>query len=381
MKDETGTDLSADFTSHRCLAGVILTVMVVCPMLEPTARKARADEPSRAGYKTGHYVKAADDTHALHFRFLFQPQYEYVDADEGKGSNGFLVKRAQLRMFGNALTPRLKYKMMIMATTTPEGGSNLDLRDLRIDWQWTEYFQVTVGQFFVYFDYEDLQPTWALPLVDRSIINANLGFERDIGIRVHGRTLSHRLGYQMYMMNGDGRNALNAGDGFFYGARLDCQIMGAHQFVLPDVEKSAAPHLALGMAFLHDSGKADLNNNKLHRLTADLTFRYEGFSALSLANLAYNEDKSVTDYGLSGQLGCFVVAEHLETVARWAKVLKDGALGAADTGDPQEVAVGLNWYIEGHTAKVQVDYSRLWNNASTQGRDDNRVRAQVQLFF
>ena len=31
--------------------------------------------------------------------------------------------------------------------------------------------------------------------------------------------------------------------------------------------------------------------------------------------------------------------------------------------------------------KLQADYSRLWNNAATQGRNDDRVRLQTQLFF
>lgn len=135
------------------------------------------------GYQKGSYIKTQDDKYALHLRFLLQPQYEYVDVDGGENSSSFLVKRAQLRLFGNVLDPRLKYKMMTQGRTTAAGADNWDLRDLWLDWQWTDSFQIMMGQFFVYYDHEDLQPSWALPLVDRSIINANLGFERIVFYR------------------------------------------------------------------------------------------------------------------------------------------------------------------------------------------------------
>lgn len=127
------------------------------------------------GYQKGSYIKTRDDKYALHLRFLLQPQYEYVDVDGGENSSTFLVKRAQLRMFGNVLDPRLKYKMMTQGRTTAAGADHWDLRDLWLDWQWTDNVQIMMGQFFVYYDHENLQPSWALPLVDRSIISANLG--------------------------------------------------------------------------------------------------------------------------------------------------------------------------------------------------------------
>lgn len=332
------------------------------------------------GYKKGFYIKSIDDAYSLRFRFLLQPQYEYLSIEDGEDTNTFLIKRAQLRLLGNIFDPRLKYKMMLQGTTTSSGSDELSLRDLWIDWQWKKYFQIMVGQFFVYYDYENLQPSWALPLVDRSIINANLGFERDIGVQLHGNLFSDRLNYHLYMMNGDGRNTLNTNDEFFYGARLGCHILGTQQYLLSDIETSNSPHLTLGASFLHDTGKASLNDNRLNRFTTDLAFRYKGFSALSLVNFVRNENKDVTDYGLLGQAGYFIIPERLELAGRWAKVIKDGALGT-NTVDPHEFSFGLNYYIKGHNAKLQVDYSRLLNNASTQDRDDDRVRLQLQLFF
>ncbi len=234
---------------------------------------------------------------------------------------------------------------------------------------------------FLFFnDYEYLQPSWALPLVDRSIINTHLGFERDIGIRLHGRLAENRLHYDLYTMNGDGRNTLNANNDIIHGVRFDYNILGNYQFILSDLDGLEHPDLALGFAYQYDGGRASLSHDQLHRLTTDLTFRYKGFSALTLMNFARNEAKDERDLGLLAQAGYFLIPQKLELVGRWANIIKKGALGT-DTVDPKEVTFGMNYYIKGHNVKLQADYSHLSNNASTQDRDDNRLRVQMQLFF
>ena len=332
------------------------------------------------GYKKGLYIKTTDDKHSLHIRFLFQPRYEFIDIDGGDDTSSFLIKRAQLRMFGNVFDPRLTYKFMIMGASSSSGEGDMNLRDAWINWKVSDYFQVRVGQHFVWYDYEDIQPSWALSLVDRSIINANLGFERDIGVRIHGKILIDRLSYNLYVMNGEGRNTLNANNELIYGSRFEYHILGSQQYIPSDLEYSEHPHLALGLAHQYDSGNASLNDNILNRFTTDLVFKYKGFSVLGLINLARNEKKNVTDTGYLCQVGYFLIPEKVEALGRWAKILKSGALGT-DTVDPTEITFGFNYYIKGHNAKMSADYSRMLNNASTENRDDNRLRTQMQLFF
>jgi len=212
-------------------------------------------------------------------------------------------------------------------------------------------------------------------------MNTELGFERDIGIHVYGKApIIDRLKYNFYVMNGDGRNRLNANNKLIYGSRFEYNILGKDQYILSDLDNSQGPHLALGAAYLYDSGNASLDDNILNRFTTDLVLKYKGFSALGVLNLASNEKKDETDTGYLGQAGYFLIPGKFELLGRWTKILKRGALGT-DTVDPTELTFGFNYYIRGHSVKLSVDYSRLWNNASTEDQDDNRVRLQWQLFF
>ena len=331
------------------------------------------------GYKNGLYIKTKDGKYSLRLHFLLQPQYQYLAADRANNINTFTSRRGQMRFFGNFFDPKLKFRVMFELPGT-QGGATANLRDMWVDWQWKKYFQIKIGQFFVFYDHENLEPTWALQFVDRSIINAHLGFERDLGVDVHGSLFSDRLEYDVFLMNGDGRNQINLNSKLMIGGRIVTNILGKHNYFISDLKKLRDPNLAIGVATIYDMGNASIDNNRLTRVTGDIAFCYQGFSALALANMAYNITKKETDYGFLGQIGFFPFSNRLEVAGRWAKIFKNGALGT-DTIDLQEVGVSLNYYFNGHHVKLQADYSRLWNNAGIQGRNDDRVRLQTQLFF
>jgi hypothetical protein len=384
----------------------VVCVICGCMMLVPSAwsgeledLKKRIDEPGKTqegteikdaaqatwtdkieiGYKNGLYIKTKDGKYSLRLHFLLQPQYQYLAADRANNINTFTSRRGQMRLFGNFFDPKLKFRVMFELPGT-QGGATANLRDMWVDWQWKKYFQIKIGQFFVFYDHENLEPSWTLQFVDRSIINAHLGFERDLGVDVHGSLFSDRLEYDLFLMNGDGRNQTNLNSKLMIGGRIVTNILGKHNYFISDLEKLPDPNLAIGVAAIYDMGNAGIDNNRLARVTGDIAFRYLGFSALALANRAYNITKKETDYGFLGQIGFFPFSNRLEVAGRWAKIFKNGALGTG-TIDLQEVGVSLNYYFNGHHVKLQADYSRLWNNAEIQGRNDDRVRLQTQLFF
>ncbi len=363
---------------HRWGSALIIVLgLSLCPWSR--AVDTGKDDSLQVSHQQGENVRTQGSRHALRVQYLLQPQFEHFERGGGESESSFNIKRAQLRFSGHILDPRLKYKTMVMGTTA-SGDFDVDLRDLWVSWRLTDAFQFQAGQFLVHFDYENLAPTWALQLVNRSIINSRLGFERDIGVQAHGNLLSNRLQYYLYAMNGDGRNELNNWNDLIYGTRVDLHILGKHQYVLPDLKPSDEPHLALGFAFLHDMGNARVDTNRLNRVTTDLIFRYMGFSALGLVNWARNEDRDATDFGYLVQGGYFVVPDRLEVAGRWAEIGRGDALGD-DLADPREATIGLNYYFKAHKVKLQADYSRLWNNKSKIGQDDDRLRLQLQLFF
>ncbi len=357
-----------------------LILLQVCSLI---ANADEAEDPwienIEIGYKKGLYIKTEDDSYLLKMHFLIQPQFHNLVADKVSDTNTFILRHGQMRIYGNFFDPKLKFRVMFELPGT-QGGATANLRDMWVDWQWNKYFQIKTGQFFVFYDHENLEPTWALQFVDRSIINAVLGFERDLGVDIHGTLFSDHLEYDLFLMNGDGRNQINLNNKLMIGGRIVMNILGKHNYLISDLEKLCDPNLAIGVAAIDDKGNESINNNRLIRVTSDIAFRYRGFSALALVNRAYNSAKSKTDYGLLGQMGYFLLPERFEVAGRWARIFKNGALGT-DTIDPKEAGASLNYYFNGHSVKLQADYSYLWNNAATQDRNDNRIRLQLQLFF
>ncbi len=335
---------------------------------------------TEVGYKKGLFIKTKDEKYSLRLQFLLQPQYQYLISDSASNVNTFTMRHGQMRFSGNFFDPRLKYKVMFELPGT-QGGATANLRDLWIDWQWKKYFQIKIGQFFVFFDHENLEPTWSLQFGGRSIINAVLGFERDIGVDIHGSLFSEHLNYDLFLMNGDGRNQTNLNNKLMAGGRIMADILGKHNYLISDLEKSHNPVLGIGAAALYyDMGNTSIDSNRLIRATGDMVFRYMGLSVLGIANMAYNIMKEETDYGFLGQVGFFFFPNRFEIAGRWAQIFENGVL-EANTITLQEAGTSLNYYFNGHNVKLRADYSHLWNNKSIEGRNDDRIRLQLQLFF
>lgn len=342
---------------------------------------ARADEAERdwtdqveIGYQNGLYFKTTDGSYALKIQFLFQPQHQLIEGNVD--AHSFLVKRGQIRLSGHYPSSRLKYKVMFEMPGT-NGGVTLNVRDLWLDYQLHPRLSVRMGQFFVFYDQENFQPSWALQFVDRSIVSANLGFERDLGIEAHGSVA--RLAYHAYVMNGEGRNRINANTSFFTGASLVLNVLGKHGHLISDIDHSQTPHLLIGIAGILDRHNAGLNDNRVERVEADLAFKYRGFSVMGLANAARNATVDATDWGMLAQGGYFLIPSRFEVALRWAKVFRDGALGKGIMGTREMGGAGT-YYVKKHQVKLQADYRRLWNRQGKAGQDDE-VRIQMQMFF
>lgn len=336
-------------------------------------------EEVEIGYKNGLYIKKLDGSYSLKIHFLIQSQYHHLIIDNIDDNYTFILRHGQMRFFGNFHNPKLKYRIMFELPGT-QGGATSNLRDMWVDWQWKKYFQIKSGQFIVYYNHENLQPTWALPFVDRSIISSILGFERDLGVDIHGIIFSDHLGYDLYLMNGDGRNQLNLNNSLMTGGRVLLKIFGKSDYLISNPESFDDHRFSIGIAAIYKMEKADLENDKLTRVTGDVFYRFHKISILFLADRAHNSVKNKTDTGFLTQVGSFILHERLEIVSRWAKVFKEGALGS-DIVDSQTIGASLNYFFHGNSIKLQTDYSHIWNSESVQNRDDDRVRLQLQLFF
>ncbi len=150
-----------------------------------------------------------------------------------------------------------------------------------------------------------------------------------------------RLGYQLGVFGGDGRNRLSESPGLLWVARLELTPFGSFDdYVESDLERRASPRLAVGVGFAYNqqSVRAQSTLESTYTLggfdylhgEVDLSFKWRGLSILAEAMLrrgdvAYRERTSngtTTREFSRNFIGWFVQAgylfnRHLELVARY----------------------------------------------------------------
>jgi hypothetical protein len=93
---------------------------------------------------------------------------------------------------------------------------------------------------------------------------------------------------------------------------------------------------------------------KLHGWSTTLEYYFRNVSDFQGATIP-----DLFDHGFWLQLGCFVVPDKLQLLARWSRVVGDsGTLGVTTQSD-DEVAGGMAWYFRENHAKVVFDVTHL----------------------
>ncbi|MBI2082482.1 MAG: hypothetical protein HYT76_02840 [Deltaproteobacteria bacterium] len=368
-------------------------------------------ETLESGYKNGLFFRTDDDQFELKANLQIQPQYQFV-AIEGQGkTNGFQSRRTRIGFSGHLFSEDFKYKIefepvagrpTIASEASIQGGPNL--RDAFIEFHLQEWFAIRAGQFKTPYNREELTASWRHQLVDLSLANEVFSYERDIGLTLFGNLPDKKLEYALFAMNeGNNRNVTNNNNELLLGGRILFNISGDHGYTMSDVDHSEEVQLALGLASSYNKvGNAPAADQSLITNTADIAYRYLGASFIGEWHYMRNTTTDANTYGFMGQAGYFLIPKKFEVAGRFAGVIP----AAAGVTNGYESTAGLNYYFRGHNLKLGTDYSILWNSPLTlgaggtagtggpnniittggapgfnQNQNDQRIRAQLQLFF
>ncbi len=352
-------------------------------------------------YKVGKgtTIKSEDGNNKLNISGRVQARHTYTLKENGVAdSNTFEVKRAKLKLGGHVLNPNLKYKLQMAfgtksgtKTTTIAGSSVVTkesttglatLEDAFLDWTPSNNIGIQAGQFKVPFLKQQLTSSGKQQFVDRSLSTGGFDFKRDIGINIHGNPNDH-FSYNLFAMNGNGQNGLNANQGLLFGTRMEFPIFGEYQSSESDTKHHEEVDTGIGIAYVfneHDSsfsGGTVAAGTKTSHGTIDFGLKYKGFSAqLAAMILRTHEGANLTNYGYNAQLGYFFIPETFEVALRAASTIFSDAIV-----NEHEYAAAFNYFIKGHAIKVQNDIAYLVNHGGTLNQDDFRVRTQVQFIF
>ncbi len=317
----------------------------------------------------------------------------------------FQIRRARVVLLGD--TPAQHVQLYIQLGF---GARDLDLerevplRDAQVIWTGLRDASLRVGQMKVPFNRERLVSSSALQFADRSIVNAELNLDRDVGVQAFSNDLfgwGGRLVYLAGVYGGAGRNRTDQGTGLLYVARLQFNPLGPFKDVLSEADllRSPRPRLAIGLAAgyhpqarrlrtTHGALFAEGPRSTTHG-AVDLALKWAGWSLTGevlarRTRQAEGDGPGASALGAMGALG-HVFANRAELAVRWAHLrpLPGEPAEQSQVVAKHHLTAGVGYYFAGHNLKLQLDYDLGLAADPPAGEvwPRHEGRAQLQLFF
>lgn len=358
-----------------------------------------------AGFGRGVTITSADETLSLNLRARIQVRGTTIAAeDDGAGMSEILVRRMRLVFKGNALGPSLTYQVELgFASLDQEADLRTPLLDAYVTWIVAPLANLRVGQMKVPFGRQRVVSSSALQLVDRSLAVAELNLDRDVGVTMFSRDLFRsggKLGYNVGLFGGEGRNRRGRDRGFLYSARLEAAPLGPFDDYVEGVPRRT-PGLRLafggGVGYNQHTNRSrstfgdSYTAGDFNYMSAGVDFILEHRGTSVMGEVLYRradaDEKRVaapeapatirsrSGWGAYLQAG-HMITDHLEITGRYSR------LTPRDGTDPallraKEVGGGAGYYVREHNLKVQGDYFAVTTGAARV----HQVRVQMQMYF
>lgn len=345
---------------------------------------------------------------------------EQIDSSGGEVETEASVRSARLVLGGFLFDEDVRYGLELAFAGRELDDRGSPVLEATLEYTRLRDLSLRVGLDKVPFDRQRLASAGSLQLVDRSPVVGQFVVDYDLGLILFSEDLfglDERFAYWIGLFNGEGRGRLSAPAGALAAARFEVRPFGGFDaYVEGDLERSARPRLALaGSVAWNENAVRTLGNrgdpveapegiafegfDYLH-LEADAVFKWNGLSLLG--EFAWRDSRGDVSRYVSGPgaavlprngWGWFVQAGQM-LGARWEVAFRYGEQHALDGSDPEFVAAiaesgrelggGVNWYVRGHTLKLQGDWFRTWGSgggARPIADGDDRVRLQITAAF
>lgn len=360
----------------------------------------------------GFKMATADENFSLYLRGRLQFRYAnpfdgnpiYFEGLDQEARQVFKIRRARLKVGGNAYKPYLKYYFEYEL-----GGSNLlDYRVMIEKWRGLNF---KIGQWKVNYNRERVVSSGKQQLVDRSLINRYFTLDRQQGVSVYGNlggpTIAN-FSYEFSVLTGAGRMAYaNPTNDLMYMGHLQWNFLGREMPVSgSDIKRHARPVGELGVnaatfkgpyTYFSSSGGGVLLSwpdsvppyFEVRQANVETAIMYRGFSWQNETHIKIIEDQiageTTTLAGAYFQAGYFfheaiaAFPENLEVAARYAVFSPDIDL---HNNRNEEYSLAVNYFFAGHKNKLTAEYTTLVYHDPVLGRDQRgRFRIQWDISF
>ncbi|MGH9470952.1 MAG: hypothetical protein ACRD1N_11505 [Terriglobia bacterium] len=368
-------------------------------------------------YNNGFFVTTQDHSFSMYVNTLFQIRYTAFKPQEnvtplGAGAesvNNFDVYLGRFAVSGSAFEPGLKYFLQFQGSTA--GNSNTETL---LDWftskTFSKYLTLQAGRFWTPYTYEYYDSPANYLFADLSTAEYAFVLPRVIGLEASGQ--AGRLSYAGVIGNSipalDAPGQENFTNRVSYIGNVHYDVLAPYGYVEtdPNPHGTKQPELTLWASAAYNpiAGASSFENvvpgDKTVDATSTLGFRY-GFFTLQTTgyfrrNTPFNGLPPDDSWGYGEQAGYYLIPGRVELAERISGVnwgaphflLADFPVNTWFSGpnfpyhNITEHSVGLNFYLYGHHAKMQLSYSYL--NGDTFSHSlfgANRVWVQTQFMF
>lgn len=365
------------------------------------AEKVRLRHRGRNGWRLN--VRGEDFRLDWGMRLQTRFSYDFFSTNAATGGENrpdFDVARARITFEGRAFRDWMRFELSLevagQAADTPvafgpfDFGSSsenllVEASDVYLQFAFDRAFHVYLGQFKVPYSRQYLTSSGQLQFVDRSILRSEFVPGRSAGILASG-SIGDRDGflaeYAAGIFNGERHNSRNDDKGLLYAGRLGIHPAGELPYSESVLRGLEGLRFALGLnGWYHQD---DNHSSERDDWSVGADFGAVWGPVSLLAEIHYHErGRARTDRRAVGWLvqgGVMLVPGTFEIALRGAELSWDGSGSDAAR---REYLLGLNWYMEGHDLKVQLDFGRVeahFHNHD-RNRDGWRLRLQIQANF
>jgi hypothetical protein len=367
-------------------------------------------------YNGGFFVESKDKSYSIYVNGLFQVRYTgfvphhdvLAFGEPTTGTSTFDVFLGRVALSGSVFQPGLKYFLQVQGSTA--GNSN---SLAFIDWFTSNTFSkaltVQVGRSYTPYSYEYYCNPGNYLFADLSTAEYAFVLPRAIGAQAYGSvgklTYAGMVTNSIPALDAGGQENFNSKLAYIGHAQVD--ILAPYGYVETDPTGKSKQKLSLWGSVAYNPVNA---SSGFENVTAgDTTVNGTSTAAyrvgyFSLQTSGYwrrttqiSGMPTKNSWGYGEQAGFYLKPNKLELAERisgvnWGAPDNLGASSAVQNTwfvGPSfpyhrvtENSLGLNYYLHGHNAKIQADYSYLYGNTFTdKSFGGSRIRIQTQLMF
>jgi hypothetical protein len=377
-----------------------------------------------AGYKTGLAPRGISGfiNGLLQPRFrFFQPQGTTKFGAKDQASDNFDVFLGRLYFSGNLIDPSYTYFVTLQGTTQgAPGAPGITLLDAEIAKTFNPYLKVEMGRYWSAYTYEYFLDIGKYLFPDLSAAEWAFALGRQIGVRVSGKAgpVTYRVSLSNPVPGSLSGATENTTTKLAVIGNLEWDILEPYGYRESDPDPHAAPkpELSLWVSGMYNpvqNGSRTYNDvagDNTTGATASLNFRTGPFTFQGSGYYKHTDARGPNPYntghpgfdstGWQEQAGLYVVPAEWEIAERIDGITwgyrQTGPVIADSPSDTQwysgpdnfgwrhitEYTADVNYYLHGHNAKVQLQYSYLKGSTFQGGGfDANRAILQAQLAF